>query len=255
MKSGPLAPTHIEEYRRLSSCVVASAIETFHVRLPNTGFTNSSIKCVFRDRIPLVGYAATARIRSAETPMEGDGYCYDRTDWWQHILNTPEPRVVVEDMDEPPGLGAFIGEVNSGILRALGCVGLVTNGSVRDLNEIQQTGFQMFEGMVVSNSILIVDFANVLRSEGHRLRDAVVLACRIRLRPILMTSLATVVGLLPMAFKLETGSEAYAPLARAIIGGLLTSIALTIFIVPAAYLLMYRKRADSIEPPAPMGAH
>jgi hydrophobic/amphiphilic exporter-1 (mainly G- bacteria), HAE1 family len=96
--------------------------------------------------------------------------------------------------------------------------------------------------MVVSNSILIVDFSNVLRAEGRELRDAVVTACRIRLRPILMTSLATVVGLIPMAFKLETGSEAYAPLARAIIGGLLTSIVLTLFIVPAAYLIIYRRK-------------
>ena len=74
--------------------------------------------------------------------------------------------------------------------------------------------------MVVSNSILIVDFANVLRGEGHSVRGGRRHACRIRLRPILMTSLATIVGLLPMALKLETGSEAYAPLARAIIGGL-----------------------------------
>jgi HAE1 family hydrophobic/amphiphilic exporter-1 len=110
------------------------------------------------------------------------------------------------------------------------------------LNIQSLMGIVMLQGMVVSNSILIVDFANVLRSEGHNLRDAVVHACRIRLRPILMTSLATVVGLLPMAFKLETGSEAYAPLARVIIGGLLTSIALTIFVVPAAYLIMYRRR-------------
>jgi len=95
---------------------------------------------------------------------------------------------------------------------------------------------------VVSNSILIVDFSNVLRAEGRELRDAVVTACRIRLRPILMTSLATVVALVPMAFKLETGSEAYAPLARAIIGGLLTSVTLTLFIVPAAYLIIYRRR-------------
>jgi multidrug efflux pump subunit AcrB len=98
--------------------------------------------------------------------------------------------------------------------------------------------------MVVSNSILIVDFANVLRREGKQLREAVVQACRIRLRPILMTSLATVVGLIPMAFKLETGSEAYAPLARAIIGGLLSSIVLTLFIVPAAYLIIYRWREE-----------
>ena len=110
------------------------------------------------------------------------------------------------------------------------------------LNIQSLMGIVMLQGMVVSNSILIVDFANVLRSEGHNLRDAVVHACRIRLRPILMTSLATVVGLLPMAFKLEIGSEAYAPLARVIIGGLLTSIVLTIFVVPAAYLIMYRRR-------------
>jgi HAE1 family hydrophobic/amphiphilic exporter-1 len=113
------------------------------------------------------------------------------------------------------------------------------------LNIQSLMGVVMLQGMVVSNSILIVDFANVLRGQGHGLREAVVHACRIRLRPILMTSLATVVGLLPMAFKLETGSEAYAPLARVIIGGLLTSIVLTIFVVPAAYLLMYRRRAEA----------
>jgi HAE1 family hydrophobic/amphiphilic exporter-1 len=109
------------------------------------------------------------------------------------------------------------------------------------LNIQSLMGIVMLQGMVVSNSILIVDFSNVLRAEGHSLKEAVTRACRIRLRPILMTSLATVVGLLPMAFKFETGSEAYAPLARVIIGGLVTSILLTIFVVPAAYLLMYRR--------------
>ncbi len=109
------------------------------------------------------------------------------------------------------------------------------------LNIQSLMGIVMLQGMVVSNSILIVDFSNVLRAEGHSLNEAVTRACRIRLRPILMTSLATVAGLLPMAFKIETGSEAYAPLARVIIGGLLTSIVLTIFIVPVAYLLIYRR--------------
>jgi multidrug efflux pump subunit AcrB len=113
------------------------------------------------------------------------------------------------------------------------------------LNIQSLMGVVMLQGMVVSNSILIVDFANMLRTEGHSVVEAVALACRIRLRPILMTSLATVVGLLPMAFKLETGSEAYAPLARAIIGGLLTSIILTLFVVPAAYLLIYQRRAEA----------
>jgi HAE1 family hydrophobic/amphiphilic exporter-1 len=107
------------------------------------------------------------------------------------------------------------------------------------LNVQSLMGVVMLTGMVVSNSILIVDFASRLRGEGLSVREAVANSCRIRLRPILMTSLATVVGLLPMALKLETGSEAYAPLARVIIGGLMVSIALTIFVVPAAYLIVY----------------
>jgi hydrophobic/amphiphilic exporter-1 (mainly G- bacteria), HAE1 family len=118
------------------------------------------------------------------------------------------------------------------------------------LNIQSLMGVVMLQGMVVSNSILIVDFANVLRSEGRSVVEAVAHACRIRLRPILMTSLATVVGLLPMAFKIETGSEAYAPLARAIIGGLVSSIVLTIFVVPAAYLLIYRNRPAPAVVPA-----
>src|SRR5262249_5564507 len=107
-------------------------------------------------------------------------------------------------------------------------------------------GVLMMVGMVVSNSILIVEFTHHLQDAGMPLVDAVVHACRIRLRPILMTSLATVIGLVPMALKLGTGSEAYAPLARAIIGGLIVSVALTVFIVPAAYLIVYRRRQPAL---------
>jgi multidrug efflux pump subunit AcrB len=103
----------------------------------------------------------------------------------------------------------------------------------------------MMVGIVVSNSILIVEFTRRLREEGRSLREAVSLACRVRLRPVLMTSLATLIGLLPMATKLGTGSEAYAPLARAIIGGLAVSVVLTVFIVPAAYYLVYRRRDEA----------
>ena len=110
------------------------------------------------------------------------------------------------------------------------------------LNIQSLMGIVMLTGMVVSNSILIVDFANRLRQEGHDVREAVAHSCRIRLRPILMTSLATIVGLLPMAFKLEPGSEAYAPLASVIIGGLIVSVVLTVFVVPAAYVLVYANR-------------
>ena len=97
----------------------------------------------------------------------------------------------------------------------------------------------MLVGIAVSNSILIVEFTRHLRSEGMGVRDAVAMACRVRLRPVLMTSLATIIGLLPMALKLGAGSEAYAPLARAILGGLGVSVALTVFLVPAEYHAAY----------------
>ena len=132
-----------------------------------------------------------------------------------------------------------------------GIIGVIFTLAFTDttLNIQSLMGIVMLTGMVVSNSILIVDFANRLRAEGHGVREAVAHSCRIRLRPILMTSLATVVGLLPMALKLETGSEAYAPLARVIIGGLIVSVVLTIFVVPAAYLLIYRRRAGAAPTP------
>jgi HAE1 family hydrophobic/amphiphilic exporter-1 len=103
-------------------------------------------------------------------------------------------------------------------------------------------GVIMMVGMVVSNSILIVEFAHRLEEEGMSVRDAVVSSCRIRLRPILMTSLATIFGLIPMALKLGEGSEVYAPLGRAIIGGLTVSVVVTVFVVPAAYLVAYGRR-------------
>jgi multidrug efflux pump subunit AcrB len=102
-------------------------------------------------------------------------------------------------------------------------------------------GIVMMVGIVVSNSILIVEFTHRLIKDGRSVVEAVAEACRVRLRPILMTSLATVFGMLPMALKLGTGSESYAPLARAIIGGLTVSIVLTVFLVPAAFLLVYRR--------------
>ncbi len=110
------------------------------------------------------------------------------------------------------------------------------------LNVMSLMGIVMMVGIVVSNSILIVEFTHRLIADGTPLREAVSLACRIRLRPVLMTSLATLIGLLPMALKLGVGTEAYAPLALAIIGGLGVSVVLTVFIVPAAFLLVYRGR-------------
>jgi HAE1 family hydrophobic/amphiphilic exporter-1 len=126
----------------------------------------------------------------------------------------------------PPGL--------AGVLLFL----LVTGTT---LNVMSLMGVVMMVGIVVSNSILIVEFSRSLRKEGKPLKEAVAVASRLRLRPILMTSFATLLGLIPMALKLGTGSEAYAPLARSIVGGLLVSVVVTVYLVPAAYLWAHRK--------------
>ena len=128
----------------------------------------------------------------------------------------------------PPGL--------AGVL-----VTLVLTGTT--LNVMSLMGTVMMVGIVVSNSILIVEFAHRLRETGiPDAGRAVAAACRVRLRPILMTSLATIIGLVPMSFGLAAGSEAYAPLARAVMGGLTVSVVITIFLVPAAFVLVHTRR-------------
>ncbi len=117
------------------------------------------------------------------------------------------------------------------------------------LNVMSLMGVVMLAGVAMSNSILIVEFAHHLRREGMAVGEAVATSCRVRLRPVLMTSLATVIGLLPMALKLGEGSESYAPLARALIGGLSVSVLFTIFLVPAGFSLAYAKRPVSGLPP------
>ena len=119
------------------------------------------------------------------------------------------------------------------------------------LNVMSLMGVLMLVGIAASNSILIVEFAHRLEEQGKSVAEAVITSCRVRLRPILMTSLATIIGMIPMALKLGTGSEQYAPLARAIIGGLTVSVVLTVFIVPAAYLLVYKGRNEQNAPAVP----
>jgi len=126
----------------------------------------------------------------------------------------------------PPGV--------AGVLLALLATGTT-------LNVMSLMGLVMMVGIVVSNSILIVEFARHLHHDGKPLKEAVAVASRLRLRPILMTSFATMLGLIPMALGTEAGSEQYAPLARAIIGGLLLSVIVTVYLVPAAYLIVHHK--------------
>ncbi|HWB98397.1 MAG TPA: efflux RND transporter permease subunit, partial [Bryobacteraceae bacterium] len=135
----------------------------------------------------------------------------------------------------PPGL--------TGVILTLWATGTT-------LNVMSLMGVVMLAGITMSDSILIVEFAHHLIQEGLPVRDAVITACRVRLRPILMTTLATIIGLLPMALKMGEGSESYAPLARALVGGLTVSGMCTVFIVPAGFYLAYRRKEQSSQQPA-----
>jgi 4-hydroxy-4-methyl-2-oxoglutarate aldolase len=175
MDAEPLIPAQLEQLRSLSTCVVASAIETFGVRLQNKGFSDSRLHCISKDLPRTVGFAATARIRSSNPPMEGGNYYdyYDRGDWWESVLKIPPPRVVViEDLDELPGRGAFIGEVHANILLALGCVAVITNGAVRDVPEVREAGLQMFAGNIsVSRAYAhVFDFGGTVEIAGLTVR-------------------------------------------------------------------------------------
>jgi len=148
----PVAPllTHeeLDALRQFDTCMVADAIETFNVRLRNTGFADASVRCMFEDVPPMVGYAATARLRSGQPPISGATF-HDRGDFWNTILTVPAPRILVlEDMDDPPGRGAFVGDMQAAILKGLGCVGYLTNGAVRELPSVRTMGIQLFAGSV-----------------------------------------------------------------------------------------------------------
>ncbi len=164
-------PFVIEALRALDSCTVSNAIERLDVRLRNEGFMSGATRCRFPRLPPMVGYAATARIRTASPPMTHRCY-YDRMDWWNYVASLPEPRVMVlKDADPRPGAGAFVGEIHATIGTALHCVGCVTNGAVRDLPAVEKMGFQMFAGNVcVSHSYAhIIEFGEPVEIDGLKI--------------------------------------------------------------------------------------
>ena len=150
----------LEQIRRLDTCRVSNAIERLHVRPRNEGFASAAVHCQFPKFSPMLGYAATARVRTASSPVSAHWY-HDRIDFLNYILSIPEPRVIVlQDMDRPAGFGALVGEVHATVAQALGCVGCVTNGAVRDLPAVERMGFHLFAGRVaVSHAYAhIIDF-------------------------------------------------------------------------------------------------
>lgn len=158
----------LQALRSLDACTLANSIETFNERLRNEGFIDHHVRSLFPELSPMLGYAATVKIRGSAPPTASGQYP-DRTDWWDYIASLPTPRVVViEDTATQPGLCALVGEVHMSILQALHCVGVVTNGAVRDLPAARSAGFHYFAGSVsVSHGYVhIVDFGQPVKIGG-----------------------------------------------------------------------------------------
>jgi regulator of RNase E activity RraA len=168
-----LTPEQLEILRRLDACTLANAIERFHERLRNEGFTDNSVHCQFPHLRPMLGYAATVKVRGSAPPIASNNYS-DRTDWWDYILSLPAPRlVVIQDVATKVGLGSLLGAVHVNILRALDCAGAVTNGAVRDLPAAEKLGFQLFAGSIsVSHAYVhIVEFGIPVEIGGLKIQS------------------------------------------------------------------------------------
>lgn len=164
----PLDDGVLQALRRLDACSLANAIETFQERLRNEGFVDHTVRSLFPELPPMLGYAATVRIRGSSPPTAAGSYP-QRTDWWDYVASLPAPRVVViEDTATKPGLCSLVGEVHMSILRALDCEGVVTNGAVRDIPAARRAAFHYFAGSVsVSHGYVhIVDFGQPVKVGG-----------------------------------------------------------------------------------------
>ena len=133
--------------RSIDTPTVCNLVEIVAPARRGTGYTVAHLHCPFPDLPPMVGFAKTVTIRARDA-VSGPGYMQKRMDYLNYIAAAPQPSVVViEDKDEPAGYGAFWGEVQSNVHKALGCLGTITNGSIRDIPAIAD-GFQMLAGSI-----------------------------------------------------------------------------------------------------------
>jgi len=159
-----LAPLDLAVLRRYDAPTIANAIETFDVRPWTEGFMSPQIRCIFPEMGVMAGYAVTGKIRASQ---KGAG-SYSRHGWWDAIGAVPHPRVIVfEDVDATP-VGAFWGEVQTNIHKALGCIGTVTNGGVRDLTEVRAVGFHYFAASIMLSHayVRLLEYGQPVRVGG-----------------------------------------------------------------------------------------
>ncbi len=138
----------LDELRKWNSPSVSNAVELFNVRPRNEGFASGDIRCIFPHFDVMVGYAVTATIRAATQPPPNARQKV--LDLYDHVLSVPGPRiVVVKDLDNPQAIGSLWGEVNGNTFKAHGCIGVVTDGGVRDVDEVEAIGFHYFARSVI----------------------------------------------------------------------------------------------------------
>ncbi len=169
--SYPVLPAEtLEALRRYNTPTISNAIEVFNVRDRHVGFLPHRVRCLIPELGPMVGYAVTS-VTQACPPT---GACPDLNgDYLRYVAAMPGPKVAVgQDLDEPSGLGAQFGEVNATIHKKLGCVGHITDGCPRDVDEVRALGFHLFGlDLCVSHAyVRLVDFGKPVRLAGVEIR-------------------------------------------------------------------------------------
>jgi len=171
MPNADLSAEQLERLRQFDTCTLSNAIERLNIRPRNEGFITGHAACRFPQLPPVIGYAVTARMRSSMMPIKGRCY-YEHPDLWRYVASLPGPRIlVIQDADDPPGVGALFGEGYARISRALGCVACVTNGAMRDVPGIRALGFQVFAGSIsVSHAYAhVMEFGEPVEIGGLRI--------------------------------------------------------------------------------------
>jgi 4-hydroxy-4-methyl-2-oxoglutarate aldolase len=161
-----LTPQQLDELRKLSSPTIANAIECFNIRSRAVGFMTPDIHCMFPDLGVMVGYASTARMQ-ARVPAAGN-MTVNMQAYYQNVLTIPAPRVaVIQDFDETP-IGSLWGDVHASIHGALGVIGVVTSGGVRDLEGVQKMGFHFFARQILVSHAYnhLIDFGTPVEVGG-----------------------------------------------------------------------------------------
>ncbi len=165
-----LSPEQIERLKQFNTPTVSNAIEVFNIRPRHVGYLPHKIRSLTPELGVLVGYAVTSQTKAMQDSTKGPDL---NADYYRYVAEQPGPKVAIgQDLDPEPGLGAQFGEVNATIHQKLGCVGHITDGCPRDVDEVQALGFQLFGlNLCVSHAyIRLVNFGKPVKISGVEIK-------------------------------------------------------------------------------------